>query len=105
MSTSDNKEIIVTKIDFELTPRTSYPTPSKTTEIIHERFVSDHQDKIVITLGIGHDYILIHSSGVKLDLNKIIDNIKEKIPSAGVIQGSGHGRIGFVRCFAPSKKM
>ncbi|MHA1989522.1 MAG: hypothetical protein ACW981_05100 [Candidatus Hodarchaeales archaeon] len=104
MSTSDSREIVVTKIDFELTPRTSYPTPSKTTEIIHERFVSDHQDKIVITLGIGHDYILIHSSGVKLDLNKIIDNIKGKIPSAGVIQGSGHGRIGFVRCFAPFKK-
>jgi RecJ-like exonuclease len=103
-ATDGGSEIVVTKIDFELTPRTSYPTPSKTTEIIHEQLYKDHEGKIVVTLGIGHDYILVHSSGVKLDLKSILENIKLKLPSAGVIQGSGHGRIGFVRFFAPFKK-
>jgi RecJ-like exonuclease len=79
----------------------TYPAPGKTTGAIHDRLVSEHGTP-AITIGIGTDFAVLRSDGVRLDIPRIVDDLADRFDGAGV-GGGGHLVVGSID-FVPGKR-
>jgi RecJ-like exonuclease len=75
--------------------RFTYPAPGKTTGKIHDRKVEETGDP-VITIGVGPDFTVLRSDGVRLDIPQMVTELTEELPSAGV-SGGGHLVVGSIK--------
>ena len=75
--------------------RFTYPAPGKTTGKIHDRKVEETGDP-VITIGFGPDFAVLRSDGVRLDIPRMVTELTEELPGAGV-SGGGHLVVGSIK--------
>ncbi|MFW6384646.1 MAG: DHH family phosphoesterase [Halodesulfurarchaeum sp.] len=81
--------------------RFSYPAPGKTTGELHDRKVEETGEP-VITVGVGPDFAVLRSDGVRLDIPEMVTAVNEELPGAGV-SGGGHLVVGSIR-FVPGMR-
>ena len=79
----------------EYAHRFTYPAPGKTTGALHDRKVAEHGSP-VITVGYGPDFAVLRSDGVRLDIPRMVTELNEEIPGAGV-SGGGHLVVGSIK--------
>jgi len=79
--------------------RFTFPPPGKLTGEVHDILKNEHP--MIVTLGYGPDFTVIRSEGVKMDIPKLVREIKEEI-NAGV-DGGGHLVVGSLK-FIPAKR-
>jgi RecJ-like exonuclease len=75
--------------------RFTYPAPGKTTGKIHDRKVEETGDP-VITIGVGPDFTVMRSDGVRLDIPEMVSELTAELPGAGV-SGGGHLVVGSIK--------
>ena len=84
------------RVDLERhAKRFTYPAPGKTTGKIHDRKVEETGDP-VITIGYGPDFAVLRSDGVRLDIPRMVSELKSELPGAGV-SGGGHLVVGSIK--------
>jgi RecJ-like exonuclease len=84
------------RIDVEnYAKRFTYPAPGKTTGKIHDRKVEETGDP-VITIGVGPDFAVLRSDGVRLDIPEMVSELTGELPGAGV-SGGGHLVVGSIK--------
>jgi RecJ-like exonuclease len=81
--------------------RFTYPAPGKTTGKLHDRKVSEHGEPVV-TVGYGPDFAVLRSDGVRLDIPRMVEELVEELPEAGV-SGGGHLVVGSIK-FVPGRR-
>ncbi len=81
--------------------RFTYPAPGKTTGELHDRKVTETGDP-VITIGVGPDFTVLRSDGVRLDIPNMVTELQEELPGAGV-SGGGHLVVGSIK-FVPGAR-
>ena len=75
--------------------RFTYPAPGKTTGKIHDRKVAETGDP-VITIGFGPDFAVLRSDGVRLDIPRMVAELKDEVAGGGV-SGGGHLVVGSIK--------
>ncbi|MBP1987316.1 DHH family phosphoesterase [Halolamina salifodinae] len=75
--------------------RFTYPAPGKTTGELHDVKVQETGDP-VITIGYGPDFAVLRSDGVRLDIPRMVEELNEELPGAGV-SGGGHLVVGSIK--------
>jgi len=85
----------------EYAHRFQYPAPGKTTGEIHDRKVVETGEP-VITIGVGPDFAVLRSDGVRLDIPEMVTELNDELPGAGV-SGGGHLVVGSIR-FVPGMR-
>jgi len=84
------------KIDLDQwAKRFTYPAPGKTTGELHDTRVQETGDP-VITIGYGPDFAVLRSDGVRLDIPRMVEELNEELPGAGV-SGGGHLVVGSIK--------
>jgi RecJ-like exonuclease len=78
--------------------RFTYPAPGKTTGKVHDRKVTETGDS-VITIGLGPDFAVLRSDGVRLDIPQMVTELTDELPGAGV-SGGGHLVVGSIKFVA-----
>jgi RecJ-like exonuclease len=81
--------------------RFTYPAPGKTTGKLHDRKVTEHGEPVV-TVGYGPDFAVLRSDGVRLDIPRMVEELVEELPEAGV-SGGGHLVVGSIK-FVPGRR-
>jgi len=81
--------------------RFTYPAPGTTTGAIHDRVVTEH-DGPVITVGVGPDFAVLRSDGVRLDIPQMVTDLNDELVGAGV-NGGGHLVVGSIK-FVPGMR-
>ena len=81
--------------------RFTYPAPGKTTGKLHDRKVAEHGEPVV-TVGYGPDFAVLRSDGVRLDIPRMVEELVEELPEAG-ISGGGHLVVGSIK-FVPGRR-
>lgn len=81
--------------------RFTYPAPGKTTGAVHDSVVDETGDP-VITVGYGPDFAVMRSDGVRLDIPRMVSELNEELPGAGV-SGGGHLVVGSIK-FVPGTR-
>ena len=81
--------------------RFTYPAPGKTTGALHDRRVEEHGEPVV-TVGYGPDFAVLRSDGVRLDIPRMVEELVEELPEAG-ISGGGHLVVGSIK-FVPGRR-
>jgi len=81
--------------------RFTYPAPGKTTGEVHDRKVAETGDP-VITIGMGPDFAVLRSDGVRLDIPRMVAELQEALPGAGV-SGGGHLVVGSIK-YVPGRQ-
>ena len=79
----------------EYAHRFTYPAPGKTTGELHDSRVQETGDP-VITIGYGPDFAVLRSDGVRLDIPRMVTELNEELPKAGV-SGGGHLVVGSIK--------
>ena len=80
----------------------TFPAPGKTCGFVHDKIVKEiGEDKPIVTLGHGPDFGVIRATDAVneqfgFSVNTIVDNLAERIPSAG-IDGGGHECAGSIK--------
>ncbi|MCU4750418.1 OB-fold nucleic acid binding domain-containing protein [Halobacteria archaeon AArc-curdl1] len=91
------------RIDVEhYAHRFTYPAPGKTTGEIHDRKITETGDP-VITIGYGPDFAVLRSDGVRLDIPRMVSELEEELPGAGV-SGGGHLVVGSIKFLAGKRE-
>jgi len=75
--------------------RFTYPAPGKTTGKVHDRKVAETGDPI-ITVGIGPDFAVLRSDGVRLDIPRMVAELEDEVEGGGV-SGGGHLVVGSIK--------
>jgi RecJ-like exonuclease len=75
--------------------RFTYPAPGKTTGAVHDRKL-DEDGGPAITLGVGPDFTVMRSDGVRLDIPGMVEELRAELPGAGV-SGGGHLVVGSIK--------
>jgi RecJ-like exonuclease len=81
--------------------RFTYPAPGKTTGELHDRRVAEHGEPVV-TVGYGPDFAVLRSDGVRLDIPRMVEELTDELPEAGV-SGGGHLVVGSIK-FVPGRR-
>ncbi|MFP9059311.1 DHH family phosphoesterase [Natrialbaceae archaeon A-chndr2] len=91
------------RIDVEhYAHRFTYPAPGKTTGEIHDRKITETGDP-VITIGYGPDFAVLRSDGVRLDIPRMVSELEDELPGAGV-SGGGHLVVGSIKFLAGKRE-
>jgi RecJ-like exonuclease len=83
------------------THRFTYPPPGKTTGKLHDQLTTAF-DEPVITIGIGPDFAVMRSDGVRLDIPQMVAELDAEIAGGGV-NGGGHLVVGSIK-FVPGRR-
>ena len=83
------------------THRFTYPPPGKTTGKLHDQLTTA-VDEPVITIGIGPDFAVMRSDGVRLDIPTMVEELAAEIAGGGV-NGGGHLVVGSIK-FVPGRR-
>ncbi|MEA3294700.1 MAG: DHH family phosphoesterase [Euryarchaeota archaeon] len=74
----------------------TFPPPGKTSGEVHDRLCKKYDDKPVVTLGFGPDFAVLRSRGVLMNIPRMVQELREEIPGAGV-NGGGHLVVGSIK--------
>lgn len=97
LRTQEAGEIIFSTIDLEkYTMRFTFPAPGGVLSRIQEIVVGENESKPVLTIGYTEDMFIVRANKPVLPVQKIIDNLKQKFPTANV-DGGGHEMAGAIR--------
>ncbi|HJK39460.1 MAG TPA: OB-fold nucleic acid binding domain-containing protein, partial [Methanocorpusculum sp.] len=78
--------------------RFTFPPPGKSSGEVHDILCKRYENQPVVTLGLGPDFAVIRSRGVKMNITQMVRAMRDEMPGAG-ISGGGHlvdGSIKFV---------
>ncbi len=76
--------------------RFTFPPPGKTSGEIHDRLCAKYDGKPVVTIGYGPDFAVLRSKGVKMNIPRIVKELRSEITGAGV-SGGGHLVVGSIK--------
>lgn len=94
-ATLHNDVLIVEINASEITNRGEYPAIGKTVGMLHDLYLKEN--KKVITIGYGEDFITLRASDdVNFNVNNIVEELKNKIPHT-FSDGGGHEHAGTVK--------
>ncbi len=97
LRTQEINGIVFSTIDVEkYTMRFTFPTPGGVISRIHEITVGENENSPVLSLGYVEDMIIVRANQPILPVQKIIEHLKQKFPSANV-DGGGHEMAGAIR--------
>ncbi|MCL5003705.1 MAG: hypothetical protein M1352_00365 [Patescibacteria group bacterium] len=100
LRTQEINGLVFSMIDVEkYTMRFTYPAPGAVVSRIHEVTLSENEGRPVLTVGYLTDMMIVRASKPVLPIQKIIEDLKEKFPHAGV-EGGGHEMAGAIRFVA-----
>lgn len=84
-------------IDVEIyAHRFTFPPPGKTSGEIHDVLCKRNVGKPVVTLGVGPDFVVIRSRGVKMNIPQMVRELRDEIVGGGV-NGGGHLVVGSIK--------
>jgi RecJ-like exonuclease len=87
-------------LDVEhFTARFTYPPPGKITGAIHDQLREEYPEAILITLGIGPDFVILRSNNAVINFPAAVKECHDKLPTAGV-EGGGHEVVGTLKFVA-----
>ncbi|MHA1912338.1 MAG: zinc finger domain-containing protein [Candidatus Kariarchaeaceae archaeon] len=93
----EEKNIIIIELDTEKhTQRYAYPSSGTIVGGVHDKHVTENEEKGVVTIGKGSGLIIFRSKKIKLVFREMIEKLKEIKPEAG-ITGGGHEQVGSFR--------
>ncbi len=85
--------------DVEMyTHRFSFPPPGKLTGLVFDHYCKENENKAVVTLGLGPDFLILRSKNVSINFPDMIKKMREKIPETGT-QGGGHEVVGSLKFY------
>lgn len=97
LRTQNLNEIVFSTIDIEkYTMRFTYPGPGSVLSRIHEIVAKENESTPALTIGYLTDMMIVRASHPVLPVQKIIDHLQAKFPTANV-EGGGHEMAGAIR--------
>ena len=75
--------------------RFTFPAPGKTTAAVHDAMLEAHGGP-AITVGVGPDFTVLRSDGVRLDIPEMVEELRDELAGAGV-SGGGHLVVGSIK--------
>ncbi len=101
----DEYNLVVSSIDVEkYAMKFSFPPPGKTTGTIHDHVAQSYPDYMVVTLGLGPDFVVFRSKGLVVNFPDIIKKIRDAHPETG-IEGGGHEYVGSLKFFEGTRDL
>ncbi|MFX0064183.1 MAG: DHH family phosphoesterase, partial [Candidatus Hermodarchaeota archaeon] len=89
--------------DVELFAKSrEFPPPGKLTGALHDYFVNQNPEEKIVTFGYGLDFGIIRSTGLNLDFSKLVNDLQQELPTAGV-EGGGHLVVGSLKFIEASR--
>lgn len=76
--------------------RFTFPPPGKTSGEVHDILCRKNQGIPVVTLGVGPDFAVIRSRGVRMNIPRMVRELREEIAGGGV-NGGGHLVVGSIK--------
>lgn len=76
--------------------RFTFPPPGKSSGEVHDILCKRYADQPVVTLGLGPDFAVIRSRGVKMNIPQMVRAMRDEMPGAG-ISGGGHLVVGSIK--------
>ncbi len=84
-------------IDVEIhAHKFTFPPPGKTCGEVHDRLCKQYAGEPIVTLGFGPDFVVLRSRGVMMNIPKMVRELREELPGAGV-NGGGHLVVGSIK--------
>ena len=76
--------------------RFTFPPPGKSSGEVHDILCKRYENQPVVTLGLGPDFAVIRSRGVKMNIPQMVRSMRDEMPGAG-ISGGGHLVVGSIK--------
>jgi RecJ-like exonuclease len=76
--------------------RFTFPPPGKSSGEVHDILCKRYECQPVVTLGLGPDFAVIRSRGVKMNIPQMVRAMRDEMPGAG-ISGGGHLVVGSIK--------
>ena len=96
--------VLLITIDVELfSHKFTFPNPGKLTGMIFDFYCEQNQERAVVTLGEGPDFIILRSRGVMINFPDAVKLMQKKLPNAGV-EGGGHEVVGSFKYYEGEAK-
>jgi len=81
----------------------TFPPPGKTSGEVHDRLCKKYDGKPVVTIGYGPDFAVLRSRGVRMNIPKMVRELREEIKAGGV-NGGGHLVVGSIKFVGGMRK-
>jgi len=76
--------------------RFTFPPPGKSSGEVHDILCKKYANEPVVTLGLGPDFAVIRSRGVRMNIPQMVRSMRDEMPGAG-ISGGGHLVVGSIK--------
>ena len=76
--------------------RFTFPPPGKSSGEVHDILCKRYENQPVVPLGLGPDFAVIRSRGVKMNIPQMVRAMRDEMPGAG-ISGGGHLVVGSIK--------
>jgi len=76
--------------------RFTFPPPGKSSGEVHDILCKKYVNEPVVTLGLGPDFAVIRSRGVRMNIPQMVRSMRDEMPGAG-ISGGGHLVVGSIK--------
>jgi RecJ-like exonuclease len=76
--------------------RFTFPPPGKSSGEVHDILCRTYAGQPVVTLGLGPDFAVIRSRGVRMNIPQMVRSMRDEMPGAG-ISGGGHLVVGSIK--------
>lgn len=76
--------------------RFTFPPPGKSSGEVHDILCKRYEGQPVVTLGLGPDFAVIRSRGVRMNIPQMVRAMRDEMPGAG-ISGGGHLVVGSIK--------
>lgn len=76
--------------------RFTFPPPGKTSGEVHDVLCRQNSGKPVVTLGVGPDFAVIRSRGIRMNIPRMVRELRDEITGGGV-NGGGHLVVGSIK--------
>ena len=76
--------------------RFTFPPPGKSSGEVHDILCKRYENQPVVTLGLGPDFAVIRSRGVRMNIPQMVRSMRDEMPDAG-ISGGGHLVVGSIK--------
>lgn len=74
----------------------TFPPPGKTSGEVHDRLCQIHQGRPVVSIGMGPDFAVLRSRGVRMNIPRMVRELHDEITGGGV-SGGGHLVVGSIK--------
>jgi len=81
----------------------TFPPPGKTSGEVHDLLCKKFEGKPVVTIGYGPDFAVLRSRGVRMNIPKMVRELREEIKAGGV-NGGGHLVVGSIKFVGGMRK-